>query len=106
MEVVPWSDPCLPCYRHMNPYQKRHQHLTPDTWLLQRAADPAGGRDLGRPGAGLEQQLPALTRGKGVVECAFAHYQRSAARLQPQPRNCKDYPLHVTRRVPTRRDIG
>jgi DNA replication protein DnaC len=22
---------CLPCYRHMNPYQKRHQHLTPDS---------------------------------------------------------------------------
>jgi hypothetical protein len=30
MEVVPWSDSCLPCYRHMSPYPNRHQHLTPD----------------------------------------------------------------------------
>jgi hypothetical protein len=22
---------CLPCYRHMSPYQKRHQPLTADT---------------------------------------------------------------------------
>jgi hypothetical protein len=30
MEVVSWSDSCLPCYRHMSPYPKRHQPLTPD----------------------------------------------------------------------------
>jgi hypothetical protein len=38
MEVAPWSDSCLPCYRHISLYQKRHQHLTPDNLLRQARA--------------------------------------------------------------------
>jgi hypothetical protein len=39
MEVVSSSDPCLPYYRHMSPYQKRHQTLTPDTWQVDVAVE-------------------------------------------------------------------
>jgi ribosomal protection tetracycline resistance protein len=54
----------------------------------------------------LEQQLPALTRGEGMVESAFDHHQpvRGAPPTRPRtdhnPRNRKEYLLHVTRRVP------
>jgi ribosomal protection tetracycline resistance protein len=54
----------------------------------------------------LEQQLPALTRGEGVVETAFDHYQpvRGTPPARPRtdhnPRNRKQYLLEVTRRVP------
>jgi ribosomal protection tetracycline resistance protein len=55
----------------------------------------------------LEQQLPALTRGEGVVESAFDHHQpvRGTPPTRPRtdhnPRNRKEYLLKVTRRVPT-----
>jgi ribosomal protection tetracycline resistance protein len=58
----------------------------------------------------LEQQLPALTRGEGVLESAFDHYQpvRGTPPTRPRtdhnPRNRKEYLLHVTRRIATRRD--
>jgi ribosomal protection tetracycline resistance protein len=54
----------------------------------------------------LEQQMPALTRGEGVLDCSFEHYQpvRGAipARLRSDhnPLNRKEYLLHVARRVP------
>ena len=54
----------------------------------------------------LEQQLPGLTRGEGVVESAFDHYEpvRGTPPARPRtdhnPRNRKQYLLHVTRRVP------
>ncbi len=53
----------------------------------------------------LEQQLPALTRGEGVLECAFDHYQpvRGAMPARPRsdhnPLNREEYLLHVTRAV-------
>jgi ribosomal protection tetracycline resistance protein len=53
----------------------------------------------------LEQQLPALTRGEGVLECAFDHYQpvRDTTPTRPRtdhnPLNRKEYLLHVLRRV-------
>ena len=53
----------------------------------------------------LQQQLPALTRGEGVLECAFDHYQpvRGAIPTRPRsdhnPLNRKEYLLHVTRRL-------
>jgi ribosomal protection tetracycline resistance protein len=56
---------------------------------------------------GLQQQLPALTRGEGVLECASAvdHYQRVGGEVPTRPRtdnnplDRKEYLLHVTRRL-------
>jgi ribosomal protection tetracycline resistance protein len=53
----------------------------------------------------LEQQLPALTRGEGVLECAFDRYQPVTGKIPTRPRtdhdplNRRDYLLHVQRRV-------
>ena len=53
----------------------------------------------------LQRQLPALTRGDGVLECAFAGYQpvqgTSPTRPRPDhnPLNRKEYLRHVQRRV-------
>jgi ribosomal protection tetracycline resistance protein len=53
----------------------------------------------------LEQQLPALTRGEGLLEYSFDHYQpvRGAAPTRPRsdhnPLNRKEYLLHVVRRT-------
>jgi ribosomal protection tetracycline resistance protein len=53
----------------------------------------------------LQQRLPGLTRGEGVLECAFDHYQpvRGAPPARPRtdnnPLNRKEYLLHVVRRV-------
>ncbi|MBA3643469.1 MAG: TetM/TetW/TetO/TetS family tetracycline resistance ribosomal protection protein [Chloroflexia bacterium] len=53
----------------------------------------------------LQQQLPALTRGDGVLECAFDCYQPVRGTISTRPRsdhnplNRKEYLLHVTRRV-------
>jgi ribosomal protection tetracycline resistance protein len=55
----------------------------------------------------LEQQLPALTRGEGVVESAFSHYRpvRGTPPTRPRtdrnPLNRKEYLLQVQRRVTT-----
>jgi ribosomal protection tetracycline resistance protein len=51
----------------------------------------------------LERQLPALTRGEGVLECAFDSYQRVRGTIPARPRsdhsplNRKEYLLHVMR---------
>jgi ribosomal protection tetracycline resistance protein len=53
----------------------------------------------------LQQQLPALTRGEGVLECAFDHYEPVRGTIPTRPRsdhnplNRKEYLLHVVRRV-------
>ena len=53
----------------------------------------------------LQQQLPALTRGEGVLELAFGHYEPICGTLPTRPRsdhnplNRKEYLLHVVRRV-------
>ena len=53
----------------------------------------------------LQQQLPALTRGEGVLESAFDRYQpvRGAIPTRPRtdhnPLDRKEYLLHVVRRV-------
>jgi ribosomal protection tetracycline resistance protein len=53
----------------------------------------------------LEQQLPALTRGEGVLECAFDHYQPVRGTIPARPRSDhnpldrKEYLLRVARRV-------
>lgn len=56
----------------------------------------------------LEQQLPALTRGEGVVENEFARYAEirgpfpARPRTDDNPLNRKEYLLRVLRRVATR----
>ncbi len=51
----------------------------------------------------LQQQLPGMTRGEGVLESAFDHYQlvRGEFPLRPRsdhnPLNRKEYLLHVAR---------
>ncbi|SCL33141.1 ribosomal protection tetracycline resistance protein [Micromonospora rhizosphaerae] len=58
----------------------------------------------------LEKQLPALTRGEGVLESEFDHYRlvRGLAPSRPRwdhnPLNRKDYLLAVARRVTARPD--
>jgi len=53
----------------------------------------------------LQRQLPALTRGDGVLECAFAGYQPVQGTSPTRPRsdhnplNRKEYLRHVQRRV-------
>ncbi|HEX6678032.1 MAG TPA: translation factor GTPase family protein [Actinomycetes bacterium] len=53
----------------------------------------------------LQQRLPALTRGEGVLESAFDHYQPVRGRVPTRPRwdrnplDRKEYLLHVLRRV-------
>jgi ribosomal protection tetracycline resistance protein len=53
----------------------------------------------------LELQLPALTRGEGVLETAFDHYEQvhgpvpRRARTDHNPLDRKEYLLHVQRRV-------
>jgi ribosomal protection tetracycline resistance protein len=53
----------------------------------------------------LEQQLPSLSRGEGVLESAFERYQPvtgpvpSRPRTDNDPLNRREYLLHVLRRV-------
>jgi ribosomal protection tetracycline resistance protein len=53
----------------------------------------------------LEQQVPALTRGEGVLESAFERYQPVTGPIPDRPRtdhdplNRREYLLHVQRRV-------
>ena len=56
----------------------------------------------------LQQQLPALTRGEGVLESAFDHYRPVRGAVPDRPRtdhnplNRKEYLLQVARRVAAR----
>jgi len=53
----------------------------------------------------LQQQLPALTRGEGVLESAFDHHQPVSGTIPTRPRwdhnplDRKEYLLHVMRRI-------
>jgi ribosomal protection tetracycline resistance protein len=94
--------------------------LNPLLALLSRLGAAARTRDLQRwscvlegevPAARvreLEQQLPTLARGEGVLECAFDGYRPvrgpiwSRARSDHNPLNRKEYLLHVQRGVPGR----
>jgi ribosomal protection tetracycline resistance protein len=52
----------------------------------------------------LQQQLPALSRGEGVLDCAFDHYQLVRGTIPARPRSDhnplsrEEYLLHVVRR--------
>jgi ribosomal protection tetracycline resistance protein len=54
----------------------------------------------------LELRLPALTRGEGVLDCVFGHYQPVRGPIPARPRSDhnpldrKEYLLRVLRRVP------
>jgi ribosomal protection tetracycline resistance protein len=54
---------------------------------------------------GLERQLPSLTSGEGVLECAFDHYRPVRGTIPTRPRSDHDpldrreYLLRVVRRV-------
>ena len=56
----------------------------------------------------LEEQLPALTRGEGVLEAMFGHYQPARGDVPDRPRtdhnplNREEYLLRVARRVAAR----
>ena len=60
----------------------------------------------------LAQQLPALTRGEGVLDCTFSHYQPVRGRVPARPRsgpsplNREEYLLCVTRRTGGQRPAG
>ncbi len=60
----------------------------------------------------LEQRLPTLTRGEGVLECAFDHYEpvRGTPPARPRsdhnPLNREEYLLQVQRRVTGRGEGG
>jgi ribosomal protection tetracycline resistance protein len=53
----------------------------------------------------LQQQIPTLTRGEGVLECVFERYEKVHGEVPTRPRtdqnplNRKEYLLHVQRRV-------
>ena len=53
----------------------------------------------------LQQLLPSLTRGEGVLECGFERYEPvdgavpSRPRTDHNPLDRKEYLLHVLRRV-------
>ena len=53
----------------------------------------------------LQQHLPALTRGEGLVECEFDSYKAVCGKVPTRPRtdynplNRKEYLLHLMRRV-------
>ena len=53
----------------------------------------------------LQQQLPSLSRGEGVLECVFARYLPVRGPVSTRPRsdfnplNRKEYMLHVMQRI-------
>jgi len=53
----------------------------------------------------LQQELPALTRGEGVLECAFDCHRPVGGKIPTRPRadynplNRKEYLLHLVRRI-------
>jgi ribosomal protection tetracycline resistance protein len=53
----------------------------------------------------LQQQLPGLTGGEGVLDCAFDHYELARGAMPGRPRsdhnplNRQEYLLHVSRRM-------
>jgi ribosomal protection tetracycline resistance protein len=71
----------------------------------------AGEIPAGRAGD-LQQQLPALTRGEGVLDCAFDHYQPVRGTIPARPRtdhnplDRQEYLRRVVRGLPGRPENG
>jgi ribosomal protection tetracycline resistance protein len=76
-----------------------HVPTTGDSWSMLEGDIPAARVHE------LRQQLPALTRGEGVLESAFDRYQPLTGAIPTRPRsdhnplNREQYLLHVARRV-------
>jgi ribosomal protection tetracycline resistance protein len=77
----------------------------PDPPVLRGAACILEGEIAAARVHELQQQVPALTRGEGVLEYAFDHYEPVRGTIVTRPRtdhnplNRKEYLLHVLRRV-------
>jgi len=77
----------------------------PQTQEMQGSSYVLGGEIPAARVHELQQQLPALTRGEGVLECTFDSYQPVRDTIPARPRsdhnplNRKEYLLHVVRRV-------
>ena len=80
-------------------------HAAPQTPFIQNETCVLEGEIPAARVYELQQQLPALTRGEGVLECAFARYEPMREPFPTRPRsdnnplNRKEYLLHVLRRV-------
>ncbi|WP_406264414.1 TetM/TetW/TetO/TetS family tetracycline resistance ribosomal protection protein [Streptomyces sp. NBC_00191] len=78
---------------------------TPQTPVVRGSACVLEGEIQADRMYALEQQLPGLTRGEGVLEYAFERYQPVRGAIPSRPRtdhdplNRKEYLLHVVRRV-------
>ena len=83
-------------------------HAVPQTPALRGSSYALEGEIPAARVHELQLQLPALTRGEGVLECAFDSYQpvRGAIPTRPRsdhnPLNRKEYLLHVRRVVEPR----
>src|SRR6266568_679306 len=75
------------------------------TPLVLMSALKQAGTSVHEPMHRFHLELPALTRGEGMLECAFDHYQPVSGTIPSRPRsdhnplNRKEYLLHVMRRV-------
>jgi ribosomal protection tetracycline resistance protein len=79
-------------------------HATPERQELRGASYLVEGAIPAARVHALQQQLPALTRGEGVLESSFDHWQPVAgaaptrSRTDLNPLNWKEYLLRVARR--------
>ncbi len=77
----------------------------PETQVITGSAAAVDGLIPAAKVSGMDQQLPALTGGDGVLECVFDHYERIRGPAPSRPRSDhnlldrKDYLLRVTRGV-------
>jgi ribosomal protection tetracycline resistance protein len=80
-------------------------HAVPQTPTIQRSSYALEGDIAASRVHELRQQLPALTRGEGVLECAFDRYEPARGRIPIRPRadhnplNREEYLLQAARRV-------
>jgi ribosomal protection tetracycline resistance protein len=78
-------------------------HAVPRTHAIRASSCELEGEIAAARVRELEQQLPTLTRGEGVLECAFERYQPVRGTIPGRPRsdhnplNRKEYLLHVAR---------
>jgi ribosomal protection tetracycline resistance protein len=80
-------------------------HAVPQTPVMHGSACTLEGHIPAARVHELQRHLPALTRGEGVLECAFAGHQPVRGKIPTRPRtdhnplNRKEYLLHVLRRL-------
>ena len=80
-------------------------HAVPQTPAMRGSSCTLEGEIPAARAHELQQRLPLLTRGEGVLECAFDHYRPVSGTIPTRPRsdhnplNRKEYLLHVVRRV-------